>query len=368
MCALKEGRLPPPGLLSPRSERRRRRWRKGQGYAFLFGAVIILFLLYSTFVSPAALEHIEIYDRAKSSVVKADRRDATSPGISSRKMDQTSNYQAPLSGAATDEHKTSQKSGPLHGLQLPLVDDSKIRENTKESTTTSSEKVNTGSQVEIMRPPSESEKKPHKPHQVERPDLQTDLEAMFALLPDELNLRGLLRPIDEGGAERMRELGLRTRAYKKYFEAWEKLHLVDDEMTGEVHIRDNVLQQLYNTAGSDTHSISALSNTIRSYETFRAFLAKFARILFPFTSPYFADHMTLHAQFKNAGRGIVLTAGDDQAQYLMTTIYTFRKLGCNLPIEVMYLGDSDLGEDHRFELEVGFLLPMGRYHSLSIRR
>src|SRR5207244_1961672 len=98
--------------------------------------------------------------------------------------------------------------------------------------------------------------------------------------------------------------------------------------------------------------VSPLSNTIRSYEFFRAFLAKLSRLLFPFTSPYFADHMTLHAQFKNAGRGIVLTAGDDQAQYLLTTIYTFRELGCDLPIEVMYLGDSDLGEDHRFELEV----------------
>jgi len=327
---------------------------------------MILFLLYSTFVSPAALEHVEIYDRAKSTVVKADRRDAIPPGMSSRKVDQTSNYQAPLSGAATDD-QNSEKGGPLHGPQMPVVDDLKMKESTKESTISSGEKANTGDQLQIHKLPSESEKKSHKSYQVESPNLQTDLEAIFALLPDELNMRGLLRPIEEGGAERMRELGLRTRAYKKYFAAWEKLHLVEHEATGELHIRDNVLQQLYSTAGSDTHSISALSNTIRSYETFRAFLAKFARILFPFTSPYFADHMTFHAQFKNAGRGIVLTAGDDQAQYLLTTIYTFRKLGCDLPIEVMYLGDSDLGEDHRFELEVSSLLPIEEYHSLPIR-
>jgi hypothetical protein len=177
------------------------------------------------------------------------------------------------------------------------------------------------------------------------------LDAFLALLPDELTMRELLRPIDIGGPGRMRELGLRTRAYQKYFSAWEKLHLGENEETGETYIRDDVVQYLHGTQ-DDTSKVSPLSNTIRSYEFFRAFLAKLSRLLFPFTSPYFADHMTLHAQFKNAGRGIVLTAGDDQAQYLLTTIYTFRELGCDLPIEVMYLGDSDLGEDHRFELEV----------------
>ncbi|KAI0392168.1 alpha-1,3-mannosyltransferase [Xylariaceae sp. FL0594] len=241
------------------------------------------------------------------------------------RTDQTSGYQAPLPAAA--------KSG-----ESP-------------QTTSNKEKTGQGNQVQVPAQSSGSEKKPKKSKQVERPDLQADLDALFSLHPDELNKRGLLRPITEGGAERMAELGLRTRAYKKYFAAWEKLHLFEDEATGELHIRDNVLQQLYSTAGSDPKSISAISNTIKSYETFRGFLSTLARILFPFTSPYFADHMTLHAQFKNAGRGIVLTAGDDQSQYLLTTIYTFRKLGCDLPIEIMYLGDSDLGEDHRFELE-----------------
>ena len=47
----------------------------------------------------------------------------------------------------------------------------------------------------------------------------------------------------------------------------------------------------------------------------------------------------------------MLTAGDEQAPYLLASIPSFRKLGCNLPIEIMYLGDSDLSEDFRAELE-----------------
>jgi hypothetical protein len=139
----------------------------------------------------------------------------------------------------------------------------------------------------------------------------------------------------------------------------------EDKETGETYIRDNVIQYLQGTQ-DDSSRGSTLSSTIHNYEAFRAFLAKFARILFPFTTPYFSDHMTLHSEFKNAGRGIVLTAGDSQAPYLLTTIYTFRQLGCDLPIEIMYLGDSDLGEDERFELEVIGLPLVYSPHSLSL--
>ncbi|KAJ5099169.1 hypothetical protein N7532_006170 [Penicillium argentinense] len=61
--------------------------------------------------------------------------------------------------------------------------------------------------------------------------------------------------------------------------------------------------------------------------------------------------MILHTQFWNAGRGIVFTAGDQQAPYVLTSIQSIRELGCDLPIEVMYLGNDDLGEDFREELE-----------------
>ncbi|KAI1427836.1 alpha-1,3-mannosyltransferase [Xylaria sp. FL1777] len=219
---------------------------------------------------------------------------------------------------------------------------------TKESVTESTEKQS----VDDQKIKSKVEnKKPHSNQWPERPNIKDDLEAVFALQPDEVHMRELLRPIDNGGPERMRELGLRTRAYNKYLSAWEKLHLVEDSKTGETFIRDDVIQYLRSRANDDTSLGSSLTDTIHNYEAYRGFLAKLARVLFPFTSPYFADHMSLHAQFKNAGRGIVLTAGDDQAKYILTTIYTFRKLGCDLPIEIMYLGDSDLDEVHRSELE-----------------
>lgn len=61
--------------------------------------------------------------------------------------------------------------------------------------------------------------------------------------------------------------------------------------------------------------------------------------------------MSLHASFRKGGRGIVLTAGDDQADQLLIMIPSLRKLGCQLPIEIMYLADDDLEEERREELE-----------------
>ncbi|KAI1364109.1 alpha-1,3-mannosyltransferase [Xylaria arbuscula] len=186
----------------------------------------------------------------------------------------------------------------------------------------------------------------------ERPTLKVDLEAIFSLHPDEIYTRELLRPIEDGGAERMRELGLRTRAYAKYLSAWEKVHMFEDAKTGETTIRDDVIQYLRSKQDGDDTSLGlSISDTIHKYEEYRGFLTRLSRVLFPFTSPYFSDHMSMHAEFKSAGRGLVLTAGDGQAKYLLTIIYTFRKLGCELPIEIMYLGDEDLDEDHRLELE-----------------
>ncbi|KAI0007546.1 glycosyltransferase family 71 protein [Xylariaceae sp. FL0662B] len=192
----------------------------------------------------------------------------------------------------------------------------------------------------------------------ERPSFQHSLQHVLSMLPDEVHMRELIRPIESGGEERMRELGLRTRMYRAYLEAWEQLHFVEDE-AGETYLRDDIIQYLratYKTLGtSELHENTVdgltLAGTIRNYESFRAFMANYANLLFPWTSPYFSDHMSLHAHFKKGGRGIVLTAGDRQAPYLLTAIFSFRKLGCDLPIEVMYLGDSDLGEDYRFELE-----------------
>ncbi|KAI1267947.1 alpha-1,3-mannosyltransferase [Xylariaceae sp. FL1019] len=188
------------------------------------------------------------------------------------------------------------------------------------------------------------------PSWTERPGFIHDLEAVVNLLPDEIHMREFLSPIDLGGARRMRELGLRTRAYRQYFDAWETLHLNEDEYTGELSIRDDAIQYLRHTVDV-SHGSKKLVSLIHKYEAFRSFIIKFSRVLFPFTTPYFADHMSLHAYTKNGGRGIVLTGGDRQARMMLTTIYTFRQLGCDLPIEVMFLGDSDLSEENRLVLE-----------------
>lgn len=170
------------------------------------------------------------------------------------------------------------------------------------------------------------------------------LDRIFELLPDEMHVRELLRPIDGTGKEKLRETGLRARAFKTFFEAWERLHVVigDDE----AYVRDDIVQELRRDK-----SIENIAQTIHQYEAYRGFLQRLATLLFPYFSPYFADHMSLHAQMYKGGRGIVLSAGDAQAPFLLTSIPSFRKLGCNLPIEIMYLGDSDLSEDYRAELE-----------------
>ncbi|PNY25299.1 alpha-1,3-mannosyltransferase [Tolypocladium capitatum] len=192
-----------------------------------------------------------------------------------------------------------------------------------------------------------------------RPSRERALTKVLYMLPDELHMRELLRPIDTGGKEKMRELGLRTRQYRKYFSAWEDLHLVE-AVSGDISVRDDIIHYLrgadgesLTTLGQGGNSLGGapLADTLRAYAKFREFLANMANSLFPFTSPYFADHMSLHAHLKSGGRGIVLTAGDKQAPYLLTAIDSFRKLGCKLPIEVMYLGDGDLGEVYQAELE-----------------
>jgi hypothetical protein len=179
--------------------------------------------------------------------------------------------------------------------------------------------------------------------------LEEALARVISLLPNEITTRGLLHPVEGTGVEMLRETGLRAREYKKYFEAWEDLHLV---MSGDdVHIRDDVIQYLRERQEFAASLTSSFAQTLRTYEEYRSFLNKLSDLLFRFTAPYFADHMSLHTHFKKGGRGIVLSGGDDQALYLLTGIASLRRLGCDLPIEIMYLGESDLGEDFRSQLE-----------------
>lgn len=189
--------------------------------------------------------------------------------------------------------------------------------------------------------------KPASPILPVRPSFKLHFTRILELLPDEIRHLELVREVTSTGKPRMREMGLRTRAYKSYFAAWEALHLDAKE---ETFIHDDIPQYLWQHHPDGIAGLG-LAQTIRSYEGFRSFITEMAELLFPWTMPYFADHMSLHAHIKNGGRGIVLTAGNNQAPFLLTTIHTFRKLGCTLPIEIMYLGDEDLGQDYIAELE-----------------
>lgn len=95
----------------------------------------------------------------------------------------------------------------------------------------------------------------------------------------------------------------------------------------------------------------AIARAIGNYDKARYFVNSFAKRLFPWTMLSYPDHMSLHASFYNGGRGIVFTAGNNQAGLLLSVIPSLRQLGCELPIEIMYLGDDDLDEDMRDELE-----------------
>ena len=182
-----------------------------------------------------------------------------------------------------------------------------------------------------------------------RPGFGEALERVFSLLPDEIHQRELLRQLDGTGKEKLRELGLRTRAYKNFFEAWEDLHMViDDDAT---YVRDDIMSYMRHYHDTTSNPSRPFPQMLRSYESFRYFFTQLANLLFPWPAPYFGDHVTLHASMHRGGRGIAMTAGDEQASYLLASIPSFRALGCELPIEIFYLGDSDLSEDFRIELE-----------------
>lgn len=184
-------------------------------------------------------------------------------------------------------------------------------------------------------------------------DFDEAFRRVINLLPSELEVRGLLQPLDGmTGEAHLRELGVRTRRYKKYLEAWEDLHLVPDS-EGGTYMRDDVIQYIHeqHRIVSEEDGSNDLAETIHAYESYRGLLVQLSELLFPFTAPYFPDHMTLRSHIQKGGRGIALTAGNDQVAYLLTQIPILRRLGCNLPIEVMYARDSDLNRDSRQDLE-----------------
>ncbi|KAL4928058.1 putative alpha-1,3-mannosyltransferase [Aspergillus undulatus] len=161
----------------------------------------------------------------------------------------------------------------------------------------------------------------------------------------------LLRPIDATGEARLHELGLRTRYFKKMFEAWEKAHLVFNEDGTALKTRDNILKYLEQHPEIAGHMGMARAKVVHDYKISKWVYNRLSTLLFSWTAPYHKDLMALHAQFYGAERGIVMLAGDLQAAFLFTSISVIRQLGCHLPIEVFHYGDGDLTKSVRSQLE-----------------
>jgi alpha 1,3-mannosyltransferase len=188
-------------------------------------------------------------------------------------------------------------------------------------------------------------------HTNEPYDIDTALRTVLNLCPDEVYYNVLTLPITTGGEAKLHETGVRVRMFKKYFDAWEALHVVTDSLSDTAFVRDDILRHIRDSKDVSPFTSGSRIEAMRQYETYRSFLSNMSSTLFPWTNPYFSDHMTLHGHMYNAGRGIVISGSNSQASYIKTAISSFRAMGCTLPVEIMYLGDSDLSEDTRMELE-----------------
>jgi alpha 1,3-mannosyltransferase len=188
-------------------------------------------------------------------------------------------------------------------------------------------------------------------HTNEPYDIDDALRTVLALTPDKIYQTSLILPITSGGETKLQETGNRVRIFKKYFDAWEALHVVTDSLSDNAFVRDDILRHIRDTKDISLFTSGSRVEAVHQYETYRYFLSNMSSVLFPWTNPYFSDHMTLHGHMYNAGRGIVISGSDSQAPYIKTAISSFRAMGCTLPVEVMYLGDSDLSEDIRTDLE-----------------
>jgi hypothetical protein len=176
-----------------------------------------------------------------------------------------------------------------------------------------------------------------------------DLENMLSIIPDESYINDVVGPIEGTGEEKVREVGSRARVFKAAFEAWEALHLWSTR--DQMFVHQDTLQHLKSNPDLAAQLKLDHVDMIHRYEEFRSYLTQLSTRLFSWTVPYFPDLTTLHVQIWNGGQGIVLTGGDHQAAYLLTSIKSLRNMGCDLPVEIMYLGDDDLGSENREKLE-----------------
>lgn len=220
-------------------------------------------------------------------------------------------------------------------------------------TTSSTISIKTSKPKEGVKGSLRTQKQPqyYTIHSNEPYDIDEALRTVLNLCPDEIYQNALTQPITTGGETKLQETGVRVRMFKKYFDAWEALHVVTDSLSDTAFVRDDILRHIRDSKDISHFTTGSRVEAMRQYETYRSFLTNMSSTLFPWTSPYFSDHMTLHGHMYNAGRGIVISGSDSQAPYIKTAISSFRAMGCTLPVEIMYLGDHDLSEDARTELE-----------------
>ncbi|OAQ99717.1 hypothetical protein LLEC1_02726 [Akanthomyces lecanii] len=197
-------------------------------------------------------------------------------------------------------------------------------------------------------PPSQVQEKVAPSRNIE---FELALRAVEDLLPGEMETRWMLHAIEGTGPEKLREIGLRAREYKKFFQAWEKLHLVEGGPEA-TFIRSDMVPYMrrYFSKTAGKLADTRIERSIKSYGKYKALMSRFEQLMAGWTAPYFADHMTLHLNLKYGGRGIVVTAGNNQVPHLKTLVHSLRDVGCTLPIEVMYVDDQDLGVDVQAEL------------------
>jgi len=170
------------------------------------------------------------------------------------------------------------------------------------------------------------------------------------LTPTEDRMKELLSPIDYSkGTSMLHDLAVRTRVFRLLFAAWESVHI--STSADSIFAEDSVAERIRRRSSYDPDGDHDLRGAIRDYDRARTFMHRFTQHLFPWTMSYVADHMMLHAGFYRGGRGIVITLGDHQVAYALTSIKTFRQLGCELPIEIFFLGNNDLNADSRMALE-----------------
>lgn len=211
------------------------------------------------------------------------------------------------------------------------------------------DKVTAGVDSQITLSPGIRDMKAHDIESRFSDRFRAALGNILTMLPDQLHMRDFLGPIGGTGEEKLREVGFRARVLKRILKAWEALHLVP--VGDEIYNRNNVVQLLQSRPELARSFNSDHVEIIHTYENYRYFLTHLSMRLFPWIVPYFSELAALHTQFWARSRGIVFTAGDKQAPYLLTSIRSIRNQGCDLPIEVMYLGNDDLSESSRDKLE-----------------